>query len=136
MNLIGKLGGELPEHLLYAHGQLGAVDDETELGVQVRRTRIEVQGADEYLAAVDGKGFRMQAGAGAAEYAQAAVLVSRVARSAPQFEKRDASLKQIGSSFFVAGVHRQDIGGLQRVRHYLYLHPAAGQTGEEFSSSF
>ena len=94
-----------------------------------RRSRIEVERADEDARAVDGEGLRVQARAGAAAPARRC-CPARIRRQPPQLEERDAGLEQRLAPLRVAGVHDGDVGGLERVGQDADLHAARGQRDE------
>ena len=58
---IGALGHVGGKRLLNLAGQQGAVDDKAQLGVEQRRARVKVKGANKSALTIDGKSFGVQA---------------------------------------------------------------------------
>ncbi|MCY1462813.1 hypothetical protein D9M71_806260 [compost metagenome] len=90
-------------------GQFPVIEQHPHLGVEIRRTRVQVERAHETTLVVDHERLGVQAGAAAAE--QAAAAAARATRA--QFVQVHAIAQQWCAIVHVAAVHGRDVIGGQ-----------------------
>jgi hypothetical protein len=127
-HLVGAERDAVLEQRGQVHRQAGAVDHQAHLGVQARRARVEVEGADVGPQVVHREGLGMQAGGRAA--GEPAVAAGARGGAALHLVEPDAGLQQRAAIPRVAGVHRHHVGGLERVRQHRHLHARRRQPAQ------
>src|SRR3954469_4175547 len=99
-------------------GKLSAFDHETHFRVEMNRARVQIEGSDEDMGAIDRESFGMKAGGRAPAFVPL-LLVLRVSifPGIVRLELVDsrAAAKQGFAALGVTGMHCTDVGARQRV---------------------